>query len=134
MRRRSLSLPAGRQRNTCLPLPDVPEGERGPFMASVLSAGFTVTNGRLSTFKSSEIAERGFCAACGTPLTYRSLVADVLIVTLGSLDHRPTGTVAACVIRCATALPLPPWSMTANPSPTCRRFPARRWLSRRRKT
>ena len=59
----------------------------GPFMASVLSAGFTVTNGRLSTFKSSEIAERGFCAACGTPLTYRSLVADVLTVTLGSLDQ-----------------------------------------------
>ncbi len=58
----------------------------GPFMASVLTAGFEVTRGRLSTFRSSDIAERGFCAACGTPLTYRSLVSDVLIVTLGSLD------------------------------------------------
>ncbi len=58
----------------------------GPFMASVLASGFEVTRGRLSSFRSSEIAERGFCAQCGTPMTYRSLVSDVLIVTLGSLD------------------------------------------------
>jgi hypothetical protein len=59
----------------------------GPFMAAVPTSGFTVTRGQLSTFKSSEIAERGFCATCGTPLTYRSLIADVLTVTLGSLDQ-----------------------------------------------
>ena len=29
------------------------------------------TRGAPTTFASSEIAERGFCAACGTPLTYR---------------------------------------------------------------
>jgi hypothetical protein len=58
----------------------------GPFMASVLTSSFMVTRGVLSVFKSSEIAERGFCAACGTPLTYRSLPGRFVIVTLGSLD------------------------------------------------
>ena len=57
-----------------------------PFMASVLTSSFVVTRGALSTFQSSDIAERGFCAACGTPLTYRFLPGQVLTVTLGSLD------------------------------------------------
>ena len=43
----------------------------GPFMASVLTSSFVVTRGALSIFKSSDIAERGFCAACGTPLQSR---------------------------------------------------------------
>ena len=58
----------------------------GPFMASVLTSSFAVTRGALSTFRSSEIAERGFCGACGTPLTYRSFPGQFTIVTLGSLD------------------------------------------------
>ena len=57
-----------------------------PFMASVLTSSFVVTRGALSIFKSSDIAERGFCAACGTPLTYRSLPGNFTTVTLGSLD------------------------------------------------
>jgi hypothetical protein len=59
----------------------------GPFIASVLTSSFTLTRGILSVFKSSEIAERGFCAACGTPLTYRSLPGAFVTVTLGSLDN-----------------------------------------------
>jgi hypothetical protein len=61
----------------------------GPFMAF---AGLTpasaliVTRGAISTFASSDIAERGFCARCGTPLTYRFLSTDRISVTLGSLD------------------------------------------------
>jgi hypothetical protein len=58
----------------------------GPFMASVLTSSFVVTRGVLSIFKSSDIAERGFCATCGTPLTYRSLPGELLTVTIGSLD------------------------------------------------
>jgi hypothetical protein len=58
----------------------------GPFMASVLTSSFVVTRGALSIFKSSDIAERGFCAGCGTPLTYRFLPGEILTVTLGSLD------------------------------------------------
>ena len=60
----------------------------GPFMAfgGVRMAEFVVTRGAISTFSSSDIAERGFCAQCGTPLTYRGLGADRISVTLGSLD------------------------------------------------
>jgi hypothetical protein len=60
----------------------------GPFMAfgGVLMTEFVVTRGAVSTFASSDIAERGFCAQCGTPLTYRGLGADRISVTLGSLD------------------------------------------------
>ena len=60
----------------------------GPFMTfgGVRMAQFVVTRGAISTFSSSDIAERGFCAQCGTPLTYRGLGADRISVTLGSLD------------------------------------------------
>lgn len=60
----------------------------GPFMAfgGVPTEAFVVTRGALATFQSSDIAERGFCAACGTPLTYRMLGGQRVGVTLGSLD------------------------------------------------
>jgi hypothetical protein len=59
-----------------------------PFMAfgGVRMSQFVVTRGAISTFPSSDIAERGFCARCGTPLTYRALGKDRVSVTLGSLD------------------------------------------------
>ncbi|HET9904941.1 MAG TPA: GFA family protein [Xanthobacteraceae bacterium] len=44
------------------------------------------TRGAPRFFASSDIAERGFCAACGTPLTYGRPGAATLSVTLGSLD------------------------------------------------
>jgi hypothetical protein len=47
---------------------------------------FVLTRGEIATFASSDIAERGFCARCGTPLTFRGLGADRISVTLGSLD------------------------------------------------
>ena len=60
----------------------------GPFMAfgGVKLSEFVVTRGAIATFSSSDIAERGFCAECGTPLTYRGLKGDRVSVTLGSLD------------------------------------------------
>jgi hypothetical protein len=60
-----------------------------PFMAfaGVRMSEFVVTRGVLSTFASSDIAERGFCARCGTPLTYRGQGTDRISVTLGSLDE-----------------------------------------------
>ena len=59
-----------------------------PFMAftGVPTAKFVVTQGRIASFASSDIAERGFCADCGTPLTYRGLGAGHVSVTIGSLD------------------------------------------------
>ena len=61
----------------------------GPFMAfgGVRLSEFSVSSGAIATFSSSDIAERGFCSRCGTPLTYRELGSDRVSVTLGSLDE-----------------------------------------------
>jgi hypothetical protein len=60
-----------------------------PFMAftGVRIADFVVTSGAIATFSSSDIAKRGFCARCGTPLTYEGVGSDHVSVTLGSLDN-----------------------------------------------
>jgi hypothetical protein len=60
----------------------------GPFMAfaGVRLSRLVWTRGAPSIFASSDIAERGFCGECGTPLTYRGLGSDRISVTLGSLD------------------------------------------------
>ncbi|HEY1943893.1 MAG TPA: GFA family protein [Roseiarcus sp.] len=59
-----------------------------PYMAfaPVQAAQFEITRGALGIFKSSDIAERGFCAACGTPLTYRNVASSRISVTICSLD------------------------------------------------
>ncbi len=60
----------------------------GPFMAAagVARAEFAWTRGTPATFRSSSVAARDFCAACGTPLAFRYLDRDRVSVTLGSLD------------------------------------------------
>lgn len=44
----------------------------GPFgaLVTVNQADLTWTRGERATFQSSDAIQRGFCAACGTPLTY----------------------------------------------------------------
>ena len=61
----------------------------GPFMAfaGVKLAELVWTRGAPKLFASSDFAERGFCADCGTPLTYRAISYDRIAVTIGSLDH-----------------------------------------------
>lgn len=61
----------------------------GPIMAfgGVRLSEFFVSSGAIATFSSSDIAERGFCAQCGTPLTYQGVGSDRISVTLGSLDE-----------------------------------------------
>ena len=44
------------------------------------------TQGTLSIFKSSNMAERGFCRDCGTPLTYAFEGTGNISVTINSLD------------------------------------------------
>jgi len=60
----------------------------GPFMAfgGVRLDELVWTRGAPNIFASSTFAERGFCADCGTPLTYRVLDGDRISVTIGSLD------------------------------------------------
>lgn len=43
--------------------------------------------GTPKTYASSNIAERGFCAACGSPLFYRRPGTGVIEFMAGSLDH-----------------------------------------------
>jgi hypothetical protein len=51
-------------------------------------ANFQLTRGRLAEYHSSPPVTRGFCAACGTALTYRHRArADDVDVTLASLDE-----------------------------------------------
>lgn len=61
----------------------------GPFagLAPVRVTDFAWTRGSVASFRSSSVAERGFCPRCGTPLSFRYLDSDWIDVTLGSLDR-----------------------------------------------
>ena len=61
----------------------------GPLMAfaRVPHAALVWTRGKPAVFRSSSLVERGFCAACGTPLTYQFLGRPHVSLTLGSLDE-----------------------------------------------
>jgi hypothetical protein len=56
-------------------------------LAGVKLGDIEWTRGAPSLFRSSTLAERGFCAACGTPLTFSYVDSGKLNVTIGSLDH-----------------------------------------------
>jgi hypothetical protein len=55
-------------------------------LCKVETAHFAWTRGEPARFQSSSAAERHFCAACGTPLTFHYLDGDAIEVTTGSLD------------------------------------------------
>jgi hypothetical protein len=61
----------------------------GPFavLSMVKSVNFVWTRGEPASFQSSTAAERHFCSACGTPLTFHFLDGDAIEVTTGSLDN-----------------------------------------------
>jgi len=61
----------------------------GPFAvyAPVRTKDFAWTRGNPPAFRSSTAAERHFCPACGTPLTFRSVHKDWIDVSIGSLDQ-----------------------------------------------
>jgi hypothetical protein len=56
-------------------------------LTGVPDADLVWTTGQLSTFRSSEAVERGFCRDCGTPLTYNVLDENRICVSIGSLDE-----------------------------------------------
>ena len=47
---------------------------------------FEITRGTLALFNSSDLTQRGFCAQCGTPLTFGYLDSQGISVSIGSLD------------------------------------------------
>jgi len=56
-------------------------------LTGVLRVDFALTRGTLAEFRSSDFAERGFCANCGTPLTLHYVDSPRIAVSIGSLDH-----------------------------------------------
>ena len=61
----------------------------GPFKpwARVRMENFAWTRGTPSVFRSSSVAERGFCSRCGTPLYFNYIKrTDAISVAAGSLD------------------------------------------------
>jgi hypothetical protein len=54
--------------------------------AGVALADLAWERGTPGVFKSSQLAERGFCRDCGTPLSFRYVDRDRISVSLGSLD------------------------------------------------
>lgn len=56
-------------------------------LSGVALEDFTLTRGALSLFHSSDVAERGFCNTCGTPLTFRYMDSPQIAVSIGSLDE-----------------------------------------------
>ena len=61
----------------------------GPFisLADVRHEDFAWTRGKPAAFRSSTIAERDYCAACGTPLSYRQIGGSNIELTTGSFDQ-----------------------------------------------
>lgn len=54
------------------------------------ASAFKVTCGEIKFYQSSEIAERGFCGDCGSPILYRGRIGywtDWVVVTTGSFDE-----------------------------------------------
>jgi hypothetical protein len=59
----------------------------GGFFAALVSANeFELTRGTLRHFQSSNRVKRGFCADCGTPLTFEP-DNDAIEVAIGALDN-----------------------------------------------
>ena len=99
----------------------------GPFMAFVRFPAEQIEWLTPPTvFASSNRAERGFCPACGTPLSYRHLGSPYLSVTLHSLDEpasvRPemAFSPAAAPDWCFALKELPPQDMDFSADPTFR--------------
>ena len=61
----------------------------GPFAAFAESrhADFAWTRGQPATFRSSSLADRDFCAACGTPLSYRAIGGPIIELLTGAFDR-----------------------------------------------
>jgi hypothetical protein len=55
--------------------------------ADIEKSDFAWTRGRPAAFKSSSIAERDFCAQCGTPLSFRRIDGERIEIMTGTFDR-----------------------------------------------
>jgi len=56
-------------------------------LADIEKKDFAWTRGQPATFRSSSIAMRDFCAACGTPLSYRRIDGPHIEIMTGTFDR-----------------------------------------------
>src|SRR5690606_29156263 len=62
----------------------------GAFYAPLVGGpktAFAVTRGEIAIFMSSDLAARGFCRDCGTPLSFAFIDSEWISVSIGSLDR-----------------------------------------------
>ena len=105
----------------------------GPFMAFVrFPADRVHWSHPPDVFASSNAVERGFCATCGTPLSYRQVSGPNISLTLGSLDDpesvRPEMRFSAAMelswCRLLPDLPTREMDLTETPGFENRQHPA----------
>ncbi len=82
-------------------------------LAAAQKTDFHLTRGELAHFASSQDVQRGFCANCGTPLTFDTIIADRVHIVLGSLDD-PTAVVPAVQYGTESKMP---WFATLETLP-----------------
>jgi hypothetical protein len=75
----------------------------GPLVTVPLSA-FELTRGNIGVFRSSDLAERGFCRDCGTPLSFQYIGSEKIEISIGSLDD-PTDVQPVIQFRTESRLP-----------------------------
>ena len=56
-------------------------------LAEIEKSDFAWTRGEPAAFRSSSIAERDFCAACGTPLSFRRIDGPRIEIMTGAFDR-----------------------------------------------
>lgn len=56
-------------------------------LADIPHEAFSWTRGTPSAFRSSSIAERDFCSACGTPLSFRAIGGPKIEIMTGAFDR-----------------------------------------------
>jgi len=78
----------------------------GPFgiLAECAQEDFVWTKGEQKVFQSSSRAERGFCADCGSPLSYRVVGSNVIELYLCTFDD-PSGLAPAYAVGDESKLP-----------------------------
>ena len=73
-------------------------------LVGVPLSGFALTRGSIAVFRSSDMAERGFCGDCGTPLSFQYVGSDKIEISIGSLDE-PAEMKPAIQFRTESRLP-----------------------------
>ena len=92
-------------------------------LGGVKDADLVWTRGKPSVFKSSSVVERGFCQACGTPLTFKYHHEDITDLALGSLDH-PKEVIPVIAFGTEAEMPWFDWLAGLPAKPTAASTPA----------